>query len=66
MRLTVNGETLETANAGTITELLNELRIQPEHVAVEINQSIIKKADYLTFRLNEGDRIEIVNFVGGG
>jgi len=66
MRLTVNGEIFETSKAGTIMELLNELRIEPGQVAVEVNLSIIKKADYSTFRLNDGDKVEIVNFVGGG
>lgn len=66
MRLTVNGETFETSSAGTILELFNELRIEPGRVAVEVNLSIIKKSDYSTFRLNEGDKVEIVNFVGGG
>ncbi|MEW6676079.1 MAG: sulfur carrier protein ThiS [Nitrospirota bacterium] len=66
MRLTVNGDILETSNAGTIQELLDELNIEPGRVAVEINLSIIKKADYSTFRLNDGDKVEIVNFVGGG
>jgi sulfur carrier protein len=66
MRLTVNGEIMEKTNAGTIMELLNELRIRPGQVAVEVNLSIIKKADYSTFRLNDGDKVEIVNFVGGG
>jgi sulfur carrier protein len=66
MRLIVNGEIFETSNAGTIMELLNELRIEPGQVAVEINLSIIKKSDYSTFWLNDGDKVEIVNFVGGG
>jgi thiamine biosynthesis protein ThiS len=66
MRLTINGESFETTNAGTVLELLNELRIEPARVAVEVNLSIIKKTDYLTFGLRDGDRIEIVNFVGGG
>ncbi len=66
MRLIVNGEIFETSNAGTIMKLLNELRIEPGQVAVEVNLSIIKKADYSTFRLNDGDKVEIVNFVGGG
>jgi sulfur carrier protein len=66
MRLIVNGEIFETSNAGTIMELLNELRIEPGQVAVEVNLSIIKKADYPTFGLNDGDKVEIVNFVGGG
>ena len=66
MRLIVNEEIFETSNARTIMELLNELRIEPGQVAVEVNLSIIKKADYSTFRLNDGDKVEIVNFVGGG
>ena len=66
MRLTVNGEIFETSGSATITELLNELKIEPGRVAVEINQSIIKKADYSKFKLYDGDKVEIVNFVGGG
>lgn len=66
MRLTVNGEILEKTNARTVMELLNELRIRPGQVAVEVNLSIVKKADYSTFRLNDGDKVEIVKFVGGG
>ena len=66
MRLTVNGEIIEESNAGTVMELLDELQIEPFQVAVEVNLSIIRKADYSTFRLNDGDKVEIVNFVGGG
>jgi len=66
MRLTVNGEIIEKSNAGTVMELLHELQIEPLQVAVEVNLSIIKKADYSTFRLNDGDKVEIVKFVGGG
>jgi thiamine biosynthesis protein ThiS len=66
MRLTVNGEPFETQDAGTIAELLHKLGIEPGSVAVEVNLSIVKKADHSTFRLNDGDKIEIVNFVGGG
>jgi len=66
MRLIVNGETLEISNVDTLQELLKELQIEPRRVAVEINLSIVKKAEYPTFRLNDGDKVEIVNFVGGG
>jgi len=66
MKLIVNGEFFETSNAGTITDLLNELSIEPGQVAVEVNLSIIRKVDHSTFRLREGDKVEIVNFVGGG
>ena len=66
MRLIINGEDLEVSKAETLQELLGELRIKPERVAVEVNLSIIKKSDYDSCRLKDGDRIEIVNFVGGG
>jgi len=66
MRLIVNGETYETMKADTIQGLLDELGISSIKVAVEVNLNIIKKADYSNYNLKEGDRIEIVNFVGGG
>jgi sulfur carrier protein len=66
MRLKINGETKENIRATTVKELLDELGITTGRVAVEVNVSIVKKADYETFRLKDDDVIEIVNFVGGG
>ncbi len=66
MRLKINGETIDNLKAATVTELLGELKIEPERVAVEVNLAIVKKTDYGSFNLNDGDTIEIVNFVGGG
>ena len=65
MRLKVNGEHRETA-AETVEGLIGEFSLQPKGVAVEVNMAIVKKADYGTFRLKEGDEVEIVSFVGGG
>lgn len=66
MKLIVNGETYETSKSDTLKDLLEELGISPLKVAVELNLKIIKKAEYSSCKLKEGDRIEIVNFVGGG
>jgi thiamine biosynthesis protein ThiS len=66
MKLTVNGDIIETAVACTVGGLLAELGIDPGRVAVEVNLTIVKKADYSSFALNDGDKVEIVNFVGGG
>ncbi len=66
MRLKINGEIIDNLKAATVTELLGELKIKPERVAVEVNLAIVKKTDYGSFNLNDGDTIEIVNFVGGG
>lgn len=65
MKIKLNGEDHVT-QAMNIDELLRELNIVPERVAVEVNIEIVKKADYGTKRLNNGDSVEIVSFVGGG
>jgi thiamine biosynthesis protein ThiS len=66
MRLKVNGDSIEVAKDASVRELLEELGIEPAGVAVEVNLSIVKKSEYMNVRLNEGDTVEIVNFVGGG
>jgi len=66
MRLTINGEVMDTIRAATVQELLNELKIVPARVAVEVNLKVVRKAEYETYRLSDGDTVEIVNFVGGG
>lgn len=66
MRLKINGEIHEFPSQLTVKELLQRLNIVPERVAVEVNIEIVKKTDYDTYCLHEGDSLEIVNFVGGG
>ena len=46
-------------------ELLS-YNVRHSRVAVEVNLAIVRKAEYASFRLHEGDTVEIVNFVGGG
>lgn len=65
MKLTVNGNIIETG-ATTVSALLEEFRLIPERVAVEVNMKILKKSEYKDFLLRDGDKVEIVNFVGGG
>ncbi|KAF0183669.1 MAG: hypothetical protein FD164_642 [Nitrospirae bacterium] len=65
MKLMINGEPHETGQT-TVSGLLAELAIQPERVAVEVNHAIIRRIEFDSFLLNDGDAVEIVNFVGGG
>jgi sulfur carrier protein len=65
MNIKLNGEGHQTESK-TIAELLTEMEIPRQGVAVEVNLKIIKKADYDSCAINDGDAIEIVNFVGGG
>ena len=66
MRLTINGEIKDNIQAKSLKELLEEMGIISGRVAVEVNTQVIKKADYGSFGLHDGDVVEIVNFVGGG
>lgn len=65
MKLIINGKETE-ANSLTISSLLEELHILPGRVAIEVNHSVIKKAEHSSYMLKNGDIVEIVNFVGGG
>lgn len=66
MKLKINGEIKENIQATTLQKLLEELGIAQGRVAVEVNMQVIKKAEYASFGLHDGDVLEIVNFVGGG
>lgn len=65
MNIELNGET-RSVPAGTVKELLESLEIDSKRVAVELNMEILPKADYETRTIADGDKIEIVHFVGGG
>jgi sulfur carrier protein len=65
VQIIVNGET-ETVEAMTILRYLETIAIDPRRVAVELNLDILPKADYGQTLLSDGDRLEIVHFVGGG
>jgi len=66
MQIFVNGESSEIQSGSTVAALLEQLQIGRERVAVEVSLEIVPKAKYDTHALQEGDRIEIVHFVGGG
>jgi thiamine biosynthesis protein ThiS len=66
LTIRVNGEPLEVAAPVTISALLADLKIDPRLVAIEHNLVVIKRDKYDGVVINDGDEIEIVNFVGGG
>lgn len=66
MHIEVNGERREAKDAITVRELLVELGLADQLVAVERNEQIVTRAEHVTTRLSDGDRVEIVQFVGGG
>jgi sulfur carrier protein len=65
MQIIVNGETA-TITEMSVLDYLRSLEIDPARVAVELNLDILPKARYAETAIADGDRIEIVHFVGGG
>lgn len=66
MQLMVNGEAHETLAAADVAALVLELGLDLKKVAVERNLEIVPRSLYAQTPLADGDRIEIVQFVGGG
>ena len=64
--ITVNGKPASPESATTVLGFLTEHAIDPDHVVVELNTSIIKREHYKTTQLTDGDTVEILRFVGGG
>jgi thiamine biosynthesis protein ThiS len=62
----VNGESREAAVGTTVTGLLAQLGLNSGRVAIEHNLQILPKAKWEETQVTEGDRFEIVQFVGGG
>ena len=61
-----NGETRQLRAGSTIVDLLRELGIDKGRIAVEHNRRVVPRAEHGGARLNHGDAVEIVTFVGGG
>ncbi len=66
MKIIVNGDEQEYKDPLTVTTLLQELNLQTEQVAVEINLTILDRSNFPTWNLHEGDKVEILSFIGGG
>lgn len=62
----VNGQVRTWRSGATVADLLQDLDIQTERVAVELNLEILDRAVFGQRQLKEGDRVEILGFIGGG
>ena len=65
-KIQLNGNPYEINNGTNLNELLNKLKIQKNKVAIEVNGEIVEKNKYTNLTLNKGDKVEIVQFIGGG
>jgi thiamine biosynthesis protein ThiS len=62
----LNGESREVSEASMLSDLVRELSLAPARIAIEVNQQVARRDQWARIALAEGDRIEIVHFVGGG
>ena len=66
MNVLINGEIREVPESVNLSALLELFSLPSQRVAVELNRSVVRKADWETVILSEGDKIEVIHFVGGG
>ena len=66
MKLTLNGEETTLPDGVTVARMLEQLQVRPERVVVEVNLTILKRAQHPETVLKDGDQVEIVQLVGGG
>jgi sulfur carrier protein len=66
MKLIINGEEKEIASGITIHELLEQLEVKDKVMACAVNMEIVKKENWKSYTPQDGDKLEVLEFVGGG
>jgi thiamine biosynthesis protein ThiS len=66
MRLFINGDDRNFADLSSLADLIDHLGMKGDRVAVELNLEIVSRTQWNATQLRDGDRLEIVHFVGGG
>lgn len=66
MKLQINGEERSFSSTLTLAALIEQLGMRADRVAVELNKEIVARERWPATELREGDRLEVVHFVGGG
>ena len=65
MQVKINGKS-EEISGGTVLDLLKSKKIEPQMVAVEVNDTVLDRDHLATTSLNEGDQVELLFYMGGG
>ncbi|MCI0339125.1 MAG: sulfur carrier protein ThiS [Acidobacteria bacterium] len=66
IEIIVNGDPYRIAENSNVSDLINELKLTPQRLAIELNLSILPRAAWHETMLSAGDKLEIIHFVGGG
>jgi len=66
MQISLNGEKRELPSIILLSGLVDQLSLPSQRIAVEVNGMVVRRTDWPEIEINDGDRIEVVHFVGGG
>jgi thiamine biosynthesis protein ThiS len=66
MKVQINGEDRDFQGSLSLSALIEQLEMKADRVAVELNRDIVPRVKWAETQINDGDRLEIVQFVGGG
>ena len=66
LKITLNGKETDVAEGSALGDLIKSLGLNPQRLAIELNRRIVRRADWHSTAISEGDKVEIVHFVGGG
>ncbi|HEX3282006.1 MAG TPA: sulfur carrier protein ThiS [Pyrinomonadaceae bacterium] len=66
MQIQVNGESQEVSDGLQLLELISDLKLRADQIAIELNHEVLRRTAWPATTLQPGDRVEIVHFVGGG
>ena len=66
LRVFINGESKEISGTPSLAELIEQLDLPAARIAIELNRDVVRRSEWNSTVLQDGDRIEIVHFVGGG
>lgn len=66
MQILLNGEARQAPEGCTLSDLLADLDLHERRFAVEVNEDLVPRSEHADHRLRPGDRVEIVQAIGGG
>ena len=66
MNISLNGKTHSLADNSSLANLIDALELTGKRIAVEVNDELVPRSEHTDCQLNEGDRVEIVQAIGGG
>lgn len=66
MAIIINGQQYDDLSGLSLLELLDKLRLSSDKIAIELNREIVPKSLYGNTVLQDGDKLEIITFIGGG